>query len=428
MPKSNTPSTKANTHAVQSHYDTFPYPTVSTLSWALPFGFKRRSLDWLLCRRGQNRLPRDAKVWIAGCGQQQASHWGMCFPEGDVLATDLSTTTLKHAQSLAQQLELKNVRFEQGNLMNPGREAHFDLIVSTGVIHHLPDPATGLANLRRALKPDGALFFMVYNQRHREPLAAFRTAFNALAGDMRDPKDRYDLVCRLNDRMLNSPNISPTARDAFELLRKNKHDRSFVADCLLQPIEHSYDVDSFLRLLNDAGFRMTEWCQPALWNLSHYVDDPELIERFAALDPVAQWRTINSLTGYAAPLFECLAEPVDAPRRAAFGVQEILSLPLQCRTEHQVVRVEEGRVVERARRSSFKKAGDLLQSTVTGPLGQKTQWQLPALTEPLLRAFDGSCPAGEVIARFADAFGNDEIIDLISALLPGNIGLLAPAD
>lgn len=38
----------------------------------------------------------------------------------------------------------------------------FDLIVSTGVLHHLADPLTGLTALGRCLRPDGALGVMLY--------------------------------------------------------------------------------------------------------------------------------------------------------------------------------------------------------------------------------------------------------------------------
>ena len=69
--------------SVETHYDAFPYPTVTSLALPLPSGFKRWTLDWLLRRRTSERLPADPKVWVAGCGQQQgargpfggAAHW-----------------------------------------------------------------------------------------------------------------------------------------------------------------------------------------------------------------------------------------------------------------------------------------------------------------------------------------------------------------
>jgi len=405
----------------------FPYPTVTSLALPLPSGFKRWTLDWLLRRRAAERLPSNSKVWVAGCGQQQGAHWAMCFPDGDVLATDLSATTLANASSLAEQLKLDNVRFEQGDLMQAGPEAEFDLIVSTGVIHHLPEPAVGLANLRRALKPNGALVFMVYSRVHREPLAMFRTALDALTGGDADPDRRYALACQMIDELLGSSRVSVPARGAFELLQANKTDRSFVADCLLHPLEHSYDVDGVLELLAGAGLRMVDWLQPPLWRLEQYVDDEALLARFAQLDPLAKWRTVYCMAGYAGPLLELVAEAQEAPKREPFGLDEMLSLPLQCRLEHDVVRVERGRVTNRGVVPAFVREGDVLSAGAGGPFGGGAHWQLPAYAEPLLRAFDGQRPAGEVVARFSDEFGAEALQALLMQLTPHDLGLLAPA-
>ena len=38
----------------------------------------------------------------------------------------------------------------------------FDLVVCTGVLHHLPDPDCGLRALRDVLRPSGAMRLMVY--------------------------------------------------------------------------------------------------------------------------------------------------------------------------------------------------------------------------------------------------------------------------
>ena len=53
----------------------------------------------------------------------------------------------------------RNDRIE--NLPNLGLGL-FDLISCTGVLHHLPDPQTGLNILSASLKPGGGMFLMVY--------------------------------------------------------------------------------------------------------------------------------------------------------------------------------------------------------------------------------------------------------------------------
>ncbi len=415
----------ASVETVAAHYDVFPYPTVTTLSLARPAGFKRGALDMLLRRRAGDRLPARAKVWVAGCGQQQGAHWAMCFPEGEVVASDISATTLANARSLADQLGLRNVRFERIDLMNTHFEAEFDLVVSTGVVHHLPDPAVGLANIRRALKPSGALYFMVYSRVHREPLAMFRQLLQTLAPD-EDHDARYELACELIDRLLASPRCSVPARSAFEILQKSKGDRSFVADCLLHPLEHSYDVDGLMELLAGAGLRFTSWTRPSRWRLEEYLDVPALVARLAGRDPIAEYKAVYHAAGYAGPLLELLAEPADAPLRAPYSVAELAKLPLVCRREHDVVLVEGGRVTRRGVAPAFVVEGEVIRNAATGPFGDTGPWQLPAYTEPLLAAFDGRRPAGEVIAAFADEFGEESILSVLDTLSPRDLSMLAP--
>lgn len=55
----------------------------------------------------------------------------------------------------------------------PFRDESFDCVCSMGVIHHTPDPAAALAELRRVLRPGGRLILMMY---HRDS-ALYRVRF-----------------------------------------------------------------------------------------------------------------------------------------------------------------------------------------------------------------------------------------------------------
>jgi SAM-dependent methyltransferase len=47
----------------------------------------------------------------------------------------------------------------------PFADASFDLVYSYGVLHHTPDTARGLAEVRRVLRPDGEARIMLYSRR-----------------------------------------------------------------------------------------------------------------------------------------------------------------------------------------------------------------------------------------------------------------------
>src|SRR5262249_19518070 len=105
----------------------------------------------------------DLEILVAGCGTWQAAKYAICHPDARVVGIDVSTTSLDHTEQLKRQYNLTNLETRQLAIEHAGTlDGRFDLIVCTGVLHHLADPDTGLNVLRSALKPDGALYLMVY--------------------------------------------------------------------------------------------------------------------------------------------------------------------------------------------------------------------------------------------------------------------------
>ena len=78
-----------------------------------------------------------------------------------------ASTSARRASStrskLKQKYRLTNLDLRQLPIEHVGElQRTFDLIVCTGVLHHLADPDAGLRALRSVLKPDGAMYLMVY--------------------------------------------------------------------------------------------------------------------------------------------------------------------------------------------------------------------------------------------------------------------------
>ncbi len=105
----------------------------------------------------------DLDVLVAGCGTWQAAKYALCHPDARVVGIDVSTTSLEHTQALKQEYDLTNLETRQLAVENAqDLDRQFDLIICTGVLHHLADPDAGLRALRSALRPDGAMYLMVY--------------------------------------------------------------------------------------------------------------------------------------------------------------------------------------------------------------------------------------------------------------------------
>ena len=86
--------------AVEQQYDAFPYPQPSVVARQLPAEFLRGSLSFLTRRRAADWFSNTMRIWIAGCGTQQAAMWALCHPRAEIVATDLSQTALDIARSL----------------------------------------------------------------------------------------------------------------------------------------------------------------------------------------------------------------------------------------------------------------------------------------------------------------------------------------
>jgi SAM-dependent methyltransferase len=114
--------------------------------------------------------PRDftGKVCLdAGCGNGRWLTRLAGLGCQRVIGLDYSTAVIPAERNTR---DLPNVTVVQGSILRPPlRRSAFDLIMSNGVIHHLDDPAGGLAQLGTLLtQPDGRLGRWVYGYEGNE--------------------------------------------------------------------------------------------------------------------------------------------------------------------------------------------------------------------------------------------------------------------
>jgi SAM-dependent methyltransferase len=121
------------------------------------------------------RLANGKGILVAGCGTgREAVDAALIFPAARVDAIDLSRASLAYAIRKAAELRVANVFFQQADILDVARlGTSFDLIVSSGVLHHMRDPVAGLRALLGVLAPGGALKIALYSTLAR---AAFTQA------------------------------------------------------------------------------------------------------------------------------------------------------------------------------------------------------------------------------------------------------------
>src|SRR5262245_14294559 len=161
-------SADARTQAVRRFYERTPFP-----------GYPPRdSLQALRARAERSRfarlldasLPGDARIVEIGCGTGQMCLY-LARADRTVVGADLTRASLALGAAAAARFGLDRVRFIETDLRCPGlKEGTFDVVYSSGVLHHTPDPRASFAHLVRLARPGGFIILGLYNAFARIPL------------------------------------------------------------------------------------------------------------------------------------------------------------------------------------------------------------------------------------------------------------------
>lgn len=120
--------------------------------------------------------PDNPEILVAGCGTgQHALRTATMFSNANVLALDLSLTSLAYAKRKTQELGITNIDYAQADIMELNTlDRHFDLIESVGVLHHLKDPLAGWKILTGLLRPGGVMKIGLYSEAARPDVISGR--------------------------------------------------------------------------------------------------------------------------------------------------------------------------------------------------------------------------------------------------------------
>jgi SAM-dependent methyltransferase len=87
-----------------------------------------------------------------------------------IIGADLTRASLSLGVAAAARYGLAGVRFIETDLRAPGlREEAFDVVYSSGVLHHTPNPRDSFKSMARLARPGGVLVLGLYNAYARFP-------------------------------------------------------------------------------------------------------------------------------------------------------------------------------------------------------------------------------------------------------------------
>lgn len=103
-----------------------------------------------------DRLERGIAVADIGCGEGHAVNlMARAFPRSTFVGYDFGAEAVAAARDEADAWGLANARFEVLDVARLAEESAYDLVTTFDAVHDQAHPATVLANIRRALRPDG---------------------------------------------------------------------------------------------------------------------------------------------------------------------------------------------------------------------------------------------------------------------------------
>lgn len=162
--------------AVQAQYEENPYPRWLTITRGDAQDIEQRVRRWCPGYVAPGALRGALRVLVAGCGTGiEAIDVALHLKRADVTAVDLSRASLAYAMRKAGEYGIGNIRFRQEDILRMERNGDaYHVINCTGVLHHMRDPAVGLARLAELLVPGGLIKLALYSRLAREPLVEAR--------------------------------------------------------------------------------------------------------------------------------------------------------------------------------------------------------------------------------------------------------------
>jgi len=233
------------------------------------FDFGDPSLIWNLYWPKES--PRPIDILIAGCGTHQAAYYAYKNPDCKVIGIDISKKSLAHQEYLKSKHDLKNLTLENLDILdiNDSFSDRFDLIVSTGVIHHIADNEKALKKLKSCLKSYGRINLMVYGKYPRIGIYMLQEVFKILKLEVND--HGLDMVKHILSNI-------PEWHFAKEYINKagDLSTDPGLADTFLNPVDKSFSISDIFQMIQNADLEFVDWNDRL-----HYS-----IEAVASSDPV----------------------------------------------------------------------------------------------------------------------------------------------
>ena len=253
--------------AVQVQYEESPYPRWLGIGFYSPKHYMDVIREMFTHYTPANRDNKPVRVLNAGCGTgRHAIMSATRFRDAEILAVDLSLSSLAYAKRSANELGINNISFKQADILQlDSLNQRFHIIEAGGVLHHIEQTEVALKILVDLLLPGGIMMIGLYSEIARINVhqCAKYLATNGFGKTIEDVRDARQVIFALDEdrpeqRVLQSP-------DFYSL--------SSCRDLLFHAHEHCYRLPTLAEILqrNHLTFLGFEIGDPKIKNNYKYL-------------------------------------------------------------------------------------------------------------------------------------------------------------
>ena len=156
------------------------------------------------------------------------------YKKKDITAIDFTNKALSVAKQVSSKLNI-NIDYKESDIFDYSDNRKYDLVVSTGVLHHTKDCKKALYHISKFVNTGGHIYIGLYHLYSRISMLNFLQSKCRWYGE----DASYNLFKRMNKSMINL-----------------EHNYSWFRDQVLHPHETQHSYEEVLGWLEDLGFKV----------------------------------------------------------------------------------------------------------------------------------------------------------------------------
>ena len=265
---------------VRNQYENFPYPEpINDLDTHIKNNIYTSDPAFFWERLWpEKKVKKKINILIAGCGSYEAAVIAKTNPESSVIGIDLSKTSIECNKKLKLKYNLDNLELHCQDFRNYNSTKKFDLISSSGVIHHLEDPETAIKFFNENLQHDGVVNLMVYGNRECFALRNICKVFKVL--NLEQNKKSISIIKNLIEKLDDKHPVK-----IFFYRHKRKRTDAEIVDLFLHAQETFFSIDELYELLIKNNLIIKNFITHNIDRTTQFfADNDELLEKFNSLN------------------------------------------------------------------------------------------------------------------------------------------------